>query len=281
MRRQYELRPTDGIAAERKMRGKGNGNFGNGRSVNVLPVGWFPFCLVVFSAMLLGLSKTGIPGVAVFAVVLMAFGFHGDAKYSVGVILPILIFCDFFAVTWLRRDVEWRRLWKLFPFVAIGIFVAWWTMDRLSNTTFKVGLGVLILVLLALEWLRRRLAMDRIPHQWWFTGFMGVLGGFSSTIANAGGPVMTVYLLSCGLDKRHFMGTCAWFFFLLNLSKILPSWDLGLINRTTLTLNLWMIPPALVGVFLGMWLLPRIHPQRFEQIVSVLTAISAVMLIAA
>ncbi|MDO4558084.1 MAG: TSUP family transporter, partial [Planctomycetia bacterium] len=124
----------------------------------MLPLEWFPFCLVMVSAVLLGLSKTGIPGVAVFAVVLMAFAFRGDAKYSVGIILPILIFCDLFAVVWLRRHVEWRRLWRLFPFVVAGIVLAWWTMDRISDQTFRIGLGVLILVLLGLEWLRRRLS---------------------------------------------------------------------------------------------------------------------------
>ena len=244
-----------------------------------MPADSLTFVILLISGALLGLSKTGIPGVAILAVALMAYVFPNDTKMSVGVVLPILIFCDFFAIAWYRRDADWHGLWRMFPFVVAGILPAWWLLGRLPDHVFRIGLGAMILVLLAMEWGRRRLAIDLQPKSGVFTGVMGVLAGFSSTIANAGGPVMTIYLLSRGMDKTRFVGTCAWFFFLLNLSKVLPTWDQGLITTETLMLNLWMLPTALIGVFAGIWILPRIDQRRFEQIVWTLTAVSAVMLI--
>lgn len=243
-----------------------------------LPLDVPSFILLITAAMLIGLSKTGIPGIGILPIVMVAFIWESP-KESVGIILPILIFCDLFAVTKYYRNVEWKMLLRLFPSVAIGMLPAWWLLGALPDRPFKIGLGILILILLGLEWLRRHFAMDQVPQQLWFTTLMGFLAGFSSTIANAGGPVMTIYLLSFRMPKERFVGTCAWFFFLLNVSKLLPTCNQGIITLSTLSVNLWMIPTALVGIFVGIWLLPWIPQRRFEQIASALTAVAAAMLL--
>ncbi len=49
-------------------------------------------------------------------------------------------------------------------------------------------------------------------------------------LANAAGPVMSLYLLGVGLPKMALVGTSAWIFLILNVCKIPFNYHLGLIN---------------------------------------------------
>ena len=73
-------------------------------------------------------------------------------------------------------------------------------------------------------------------------------------MANAAGPIFSLYALAIGLPKFEFVGTSAWFFFIMNLVKVPFSYGLGLIHGPTLRLNLVLLPPILLGIFIGRWL---------------------------
>ena len=231
------------------------------------------------AAILVGLSKTGLPGAAAPAVALMAAAFPGNTELSVGAMLAILLVGDVFAVTWYRRHAQWDRLWRLFPYVLVGMVPAYLVLLWLDERQFRPALGGLILTLLALEWLRKRSGWTQLPDRWWLAGGTGFLAGFSSTVANAGGPVMTIYLLSRGLLKEQFIGTCAWFFFLLNLAKVIPFWTQHMLTAETVGFGLALSPVAIAGAFVGRWLVPRVSQRAFDLAVSVLAAGAAIWLI--
>ena len=58
---------------------------------------------------------------------------------------------------------------------------------------------------------------------------------------------MVVYLLAMRLPKRAFVGTGAWYYFLLNLVKVPFSVNLGLITGATLFLNALALPAIALG----------------------------------
>jgi uncharacterized membrane protein YfcA len=228
----------------------------------------------------MGFSKTGLPGAATPAVALMAGAFPQNAELSVGAMLPVLLIGDVFAVVRLGRNAHWGRLLGLFPYVALGMIpgylVLWWV----RGNQLRPILGGLVLALLLLEVARQKLGWTRIPERWWFVGPTGFLAGFSTTVGNAGGPVMSLYLLSQGLVKEAFVGTCAWFFFLLNLTKVLPFWSAGMLTRETLRVGLTLAPVTLVGGLLGIWLLRRVPQRWFNVLMLLLTALAGIWLIA-
>ena len=94
------------------------------------------------------------------------------------------------------------------------------TLWLLPTDSLRTLLGVTILVLLALHAGRRYFGWQRLLDRWWFTATSGILAGFGTTVGNAAGPVMSIFLLSRHLEKQEFLGTTAWFFFLVNLSKV-------------------------------------------------------------
>lgn len=105
-------------------------------------------------------------------------------------------------------------------------------------------------------------------------------------VSNAAGPVMQIYMAAHKMPKKQFMGTIAWYFFIINLSK-LPVYVILSINNPkkplitweSLKINLIVIPIILMGVFIGKWILPRISEKAFNNIVLILAGLAAIKLI--
>lgn len=110
-------------------------------------------------------------------------------------------------------------------------------------------------------------------------GIMGALSGFGSTLAHAGGPPLTVYLLPRGLPRRTFVGTIAWFFFVLNLIKLVPYAWLGLVSVQRFTLALALLPLAWFGAWLGVRLLGAIDERLFTRLVTILLTLTGLQLL--
>lgn len=230
------------------------------------------------AALCTGLAKTGIPGLGILIVVLMALAFPGETKQSVGTLLPLLVVGDIMAIAWYRRHAEWRKLLTLIPAVVAGIVAARFFLAWIDEDHFSPVLGGLVLGMIGLELARRRFGFEKLPHHWAFVNGTGLLAGFSTTIGNVAGPIMSVYFLSKGWVKEAFMGTAAWFFFTVNVSKLPILWQIDLISKESLMLDLKLAPLVIAGGLMGFWLLPRISAGVFTWMVLILSALSALKL---
>lgn len=244
------------------------------------PMNWVSCLWGVGSSFLVGFSKTGLPGVSLPAILMMTEAFPEDAKLAVGAILPVLLVGDVFAVTWYRHHAQWKYLVSLFPYVAVGMVPGGVVLWLAKSNELRPVIGVLVLLLLALEFARRWYDWEEVPNQWWFVGLMGLLAGFATIIAHAAFPVMTIYLLSRGAAKREFIGTAAWFFLILNLSKIPIYLFLGgMITQTTVRFDLLVAPVAVAGGVVGVYFLSRIPQKLFDVLALTLAGAAAVRLI--
>ena len=241
------------------------------------------------AALFVGISKTGVPGIGILVVPLLAYGFGG--RMAAGVMLPMLIVGDVFAVAWYRRHAQWDKLVGLLPWVylgvAIGTIVLWKTgQSKALKDPTDIIVGILVLVMLVLHLLRSRLGEQLQPTSPAGVAGTGIAAGFSTTISNAAGPVMQMYMAAHKLSKEAFMGTIAWYFFIINLSKF-PIYVVltmiapqnPIVSVDSLTFNLAVAPAIVVGVYIGKWLLPRIPQKSFEGLVLLLAAVGAVKLI--
>ncbi len=229
---------------------------------------------------LIGLSKTGIPGLTIFSAALFASII--PARDSVGVVLPVLLTADLVAVTTYRRDANWHYVLRLFPWAAVGIFLGYLALGRVDNEQVEKLIGVLLMGLVALQLWRRRSAAAQeqaLPRSPWFAATVGISAGFTTMVANAAGPIMILYFLAMRLPKLEFIGTAAWYFFILNLFKVPFSYQLGLINPASLPVDLWIAPFAVLGALVGRKLLRRINQNLFERLVLTLTVLAALRLL--
>ena len=231
------------------------------------------------AALVMAFSKTGMPGSAILAVMLMAHAFPGNERLSVGVMVPLLLLGDLFALAYYRRHAQWDRLGRLCPYVVAGMVPAIAVLQWTEKGHFGPVLGWLVLLLLLLEVCREGLGWTRMAERWWFAATMGLLAGFGTMIANAAGPAMSIYLIARGLQKEQFVGTCAWFYFIVNLSKVpVYCWQ-GMITAETLLFDLKLAPFVVFGALLGVKLLPTIPPKVFNVLVLILAGAAAVQLI--
>lgn len=234
--------------------------------------------ILALSGLLIGMSKTGITGVGMMVVPLLANAFGG--RPSVGLLLPILIFADVFAVSWYNRHAQWRHILRLVPWAFAGIITATIVGKSISDQTFNRLLALLVIGGVGiLVWQDIRAGKLKIPQTRWFAGGMGLLGGFATMIGNAAGPVMALYLLSMRLPKNAYIGTGAWFFFIVNVSKVpLHVWSWKTITLSSFLLDVMMIPAITAGAFLGIWLV-RLLPEKFYRILVIATTLLSALLL--
>jgi uncharacterized membrane protein YfcA len=234
----------------------------------------------VVAALLVGFTKTGVPGLGILFAPMMANIF--GAKPSTGVVLPMLLLADLFALAYYRQHARWGIILRLLPWVLAGILLGCLALWRLTNANLGLLLGGLVFGLLGLKvaqdhggaWLE-----EHLPHQWWFSAVCGVLAGFTTMVGNVAGGIMSIYLLSMGLEKHGFMGTGAWFYFIVNAIKVPFSASLGLIGWASLGFNLKLAPLVVIGALAGPFAFRAIPQKWFERLVLVLASLAALRLL--
>lgn len=235
--------------------------------------GWV---LASLTAIFVGIAKTGLPALGillapVFAEVL-------PARVSTGALLPLLIIADVFAVAFWRRHGSWKHLVRLLPWAVVGIVAGYFAMGRINDQQMRYVMGAIVVVMLGVNLYREYvLGKDApIPTSWWFAALAGFLAGATTMVANAAGPVTMIYLLSMRLPKNEFIGTSAWFFFILNWLKVPFSVSLGLITAESLVFDAALAGAVVAGAVGGLFLARRIPEKTFMIAVQVLTLASAV-----
>jgi uncharacterized membrane protein YfcA len=232
------------------------------------------------AAMIIGASKTGIPGLGILAVTLVALVM--PARQSTGMILPMLIAGDICAVAYYRLHASWKYILRLAPWAVTGILIGTWALGRLNDAQIRPLIGGIVLALVIGNiWLTYRPGLrERLQESHALAAGVGILAGFTTMVANAAGPIMIIYLLAMGLPKNVFLGTAAWYFLLLNLFKVPFSAGLGLITWPSLTLNAMLLPAILLGAGLGARFARRLPEKTFALVAQVLAAVAAVKLLA-
>jgi uncharacterized membrane protein YfcA len=230
-------------------------------------------------AFVAGVSKTGLPGLGILHVPLMAMVL--PKRESTGILLGMLILGDLFAATYYRRRAQWKHVLRPLPAAFAGIVAGWQAMRFVTNDQLGPIIGVIVLVMLGLNYWRTRVGGEGapIPTQWWFAATLGFIAGFTTMMANAAGPIMVIYLLAMRLPKLAFVGTSAWFFFVVNWLKVPFSVHLGLITPQSIRLDLMMLPWIVAGAVAGILFIRRVPQKAFNGIVQILAAAAAIKLL--
>ncbi len=235
--------------------------------------------LFILCGILIGMAKTGLSGAGLMIVPIMAGIFGG--KFSVGIVLPMLIFADVFAVSYYHRHAKWRYIFLALPWAVVGVVTATIFGNFIEDETFKFFIAVVILFGIGLMLFQDfYLKKKKIPDNWWFAAVLGLIGGFTTMIGNAAGPVMSLYLLSMHLPKNIFIGTAAWFFLIINIIKVpfhIVSWET--ITLQSMMVDLLGIPAILLGVYVGIKVVGLFPEKIYRYFILFSTVLSALFLL--
>lgn len=235
--------------------------------------------LAFLAAIILGLGKAGIKGLGVVIVTLMAIVFGGKA--STGVLIPLMVVADIFAVIYYHQHTQWKYLGKLLPMMAVGVLLGVWGANDISEELFKQIMAVFILVTVVIMfWMDQRKAVIGIPRHWAFSSGMGLLSGITSMIGNLAGSFANIYFLAMRLPKNEFIGTAAWLFFIINVFKLpfhIFVWKT--VTKESLLLNLFLIPGIVIGFFIGIIIVKVINNELYRKFILIVTAIGALLIL--
>ncbi|MDO7173474.1 sulfite exporter TauE/SafE family protein [Mariniflexile sp. AS56] len=231
-----------------------------------------------FAVFLLGMSKSGIKGIGIIIVVILAFVF--GEKTSTGILLPLLICADIFAVVYYNKHAQWHYIRKLLPAMVIGVLVGVWIGNDISEVVFKRTMAVIIIVsVLIMFYMENRKSTD-IPTNKWFSNGSGFLAGFTTMVGNLAGPISNIYFLAMRMPKNEFIGTAAWLFFIINVFKLpFHFFVWKTVSLDTLILNSVLIPMVILGFFLGAYIVKLISNVNYRRFILIVTALGGIIML--
>lgn len=232
------------------------------------------WALAFTATFLMGTSKAGLKGLATFNVTLLALAF--GARQSTGLIIPLLIVGDVFAVIYYNRHTQWKYIFRFLPWMLAGILIGAYVGKDLPEKEFKWGMVTIIFISLGLLiwWDKRK--SSSVPTHWLFAGPIGIMAGICTMIGNLAGAFTNIFFLAMRLPKNEFVGTAAWLFFITNLVK-LPfhvfiwktiTWD-------SLLINLKLLPAIFLGLFSGVAIVKLINDTNYKRFILFVTAVGA------
>ena len=237
---------------------------------------WFPFLFAGLAAFLMGLSKAGLKGLSIFNVTLMALAF--GAKSSTGLIMPLLLVGDIFAVIFYGKYTQWRLILRFLPYMVFGILIGVFLGQDMPESIFKpVMVSVILLSLGILIWWDQK-KNKSVPTHWSFTGGLGILAGVCTMMGNLAGAMTNIYFFAMRLPKNEFVGTAAWLFFITNFFKLpFHIWRWKTISVETLWIDLKLFPIMVLGLFSGLVLVKKINEKNYKRFILVVTAFGALV----
>jgi uncharacterized membrane protein YfcA len=234
--------------------------------------------LAYFAAFIIGLAKAGIKGIGTIGLIILALLY--GTKISTGIVLPMLVMADSFAVLYFRRHIEWHYLKKLIPWMVAGILIAVWIGKDLPESMFKYGMGGMILFSVILMFIQEFKRSAYIPDNQLFASFMGTMAGFATMIGNLAGPFTNVYFLAMRVPKHVFIGSLAMLFFLVNVFKVpFHIWSWKTITYHTFHINLALVPGLVIGLLAGIRIIEAIPEKLFRWLILTLTAGGAIFIL--
>ena len=216
------------------------------------------------AVLLLGLAKSGfLSGFGAVATPLMAMAV--PVPQAAAIMLPLLCLMDLASVQQMWHDRDGPLLRLLLPAGLLGVVLGTVLFGAVSAAVVSLIVGVLTLLFLLQRLAIKPRHHGPAPSRGW--GFlMGVVSGFTSFVAHAGGPPISAYVLPMRLDPMRVTATLAVYFSVINLAKWGPYAALGLFDARNLWTSLFLAPLAPVGVWVGVWLTRRMASHWFYRV---------------
>jgi hypothetical protein len=235
------------------------------------------YLVAVPAVILVGLSKGGLAGaLAMLGVPMMSLAV--PPIQAAGILLPILIAMDVFALWAYRHEWDVRNLLIMVPAAVVGIAVGWLTAEQVSDAHVRLIVGLVALGFTLSYWLgwprQGQTQANTVRGGAW-----GMLAGFTSFVSHAGGPPVQIYLLPQRMSPRLYVGTSVVFFWIVNWIKVVPYAMLGQLGSTNLMTSLVLAPLAPLSIFAAVKLIDRIESNAYYAITYFLLFVISLKLI--
>ncbi|MFT2111003.1 sulfite exporter TauE/SafE family protein [Marinomonas sp. 2405UD68-3] len=233
------------------------------------------FGVLFLAGLITGFSKFSVGGMGLLIVPIIMIAFPGPE--ALGMLLPLYLITDVMAVFSYRSKVAWSVVWHFIPLLLLGMLLGSYVLATIDPNDFVTCLGVIMISMIGLS-----LYLDYHPAMFMQSKNaaygMGFLSGFISTVSNAAGPVLSLFLLEQKLDKQTYVSTRTWILFMVNLLKIPLFIPLGLLTESSVIISLQGVPGLIIGAFIGYHFLKKVNPNQFKWLIRGMAFAAAVNL---
>jgi len=232
--------------------------------------------IIAILGLVIGFAKGGFGGLGALLTPILALVL--PVASAVGVLLPMLMFGDVFAVYMYWKEWDLDLVKRMLPAGIVGALIGTFLLSAVSTDGLRIILGIFVLVSVAYKFLSDRIQAMRYEPRLWHAPAAGLLAGVASGMFNSGGPPFNSYLLLQKLKARPFIATTAIYFALLNLIKVPGFLYTGVLNVPLLFSLWWVFPFIPIGIWVARMTLTRLSPSAFEWIIIVLLVFSSLLL---
>jgi uncharacterized membrane protein YfcA len=232
--------------------------------------------VIAFLGLMIGFAKGGFGGLGALLTPILALVL--PVASAVGVLLPMLMVGDVFAVYMYWKEWDFDLVRRMLPAGIVGALAGTFLLSSVSPDGLRIILGIFVLISVAYKFLSDRIQAIRYEPRPWHAPAAGLLSGVASGMFNSGGPPFSSYLLLQKLQARPFIATSALFFALLNLIKVPGFLYTGILNIPLLLSLWWVFPFIPIGIWVARITLTRLSPSAFEWIIVVLLIFSSLWL---
>ncbi|MEZ5537460.1 MAG: sulfite exporter TauE/SafE family protein [Thiolinea sp.] len=224
--------------------------------------------LTIIAVLIVGISKGGLGGgLGVLGVPIMALVM--SPVQAAAIMLPILCVMDLMALKAYWKGWSKLHLIRLLPAAIAGIALGTLSFKYLNDDFIRLLTGLIAIGFALNHWLKPARLIHQKPGV--KAGlFWGTTAGFTSFVAHAGGPPVSIYLLPQKLDKSLYQATTVFFFLVVNYVKLIPYAFLNQFNTENINISLLMLPVAAIGIWLGVHIHHKLPDQWFFRIAYVL-----------
>ena len=235
------------------------------------------FAMLGLAAFLIGLSKGGLPAVAMLSVPIMSLTM--SPLKAAALLLPIYILSDMVSVWLYRKEFSMENVKTLIPAGILGVLIGWATAAIVSDRMVSLLIGVMGITFCLYTWTKKKSTLPPKAPNLPKGIFWGTLAGFTSFVSHAGAPPFQVYILPQQLPKMVFAGTGTIVFTVINLAKVIPYSTLYPYTTSTLKVAACLLPIAVVGTVVGKFLIERLSEKWFFLAVQIALFLISIRLI--
>lgn len=227
--------------------------------------GGFFWSMALIAAILVGMSKGGLPLVGMLAVPILSLA--TSPVTAAGLLLPVYVVSDMFGLYAYRGSFDRRVIAIVAAGASVGVALGGATASVTPAWVVTILVGVIGLIF-ALNLLIKRSAptprkAEVAPGLFW-----GTITGFTSFVSHAGAPPYQVYVMPLQLPKLVFAGTSTILFAYINAIKLIPYAMLGQLSLQNLKVAAALMPASALAVYGGVWATKRLPERLFFQIVT-------------
>ena len=233
--------------------------------------------VIALLGLLIGLAKGGFGGLGALLTPILALVL--PVASAVGVLLPMLMVGDAFAVSMYWKEWDFDLVRRMLPAGVAGALAGTALLSWLPPDGLRIVLGLFVLLLVAYRFAGDRIQSMRYEPRPWHAPAAGFLSGLASGMFNNGGPAFSSYLLLQRLRARSFIATSAIYFALLNLIKLPGFVYTGVLDLSLLVSVWWVLLFIPVGIWIARMALTRVSPAAFEWIIVSMLIVSSLWLL--